>query len=124
MEEAWEVMEMTFRAYILPLTQLAAFKYLLFIIMDRDDDWPEVVDNLSKARKDLDHKYRILGQEGVNAKRYGKFYKGIVQAVLLFVLEMWMVNPHFGRLIGNFQHRVERQLIGKQPRRFTDSGWD
>ena len=80
-EEAWAVMEITFREYILPLTQLAAFKYLVFIIMNRDDDWPVVVYNLSKASKELEHKYSILGREGVNVKRYGKFYKVILWAV-------------------------------------------
>ena len=36
----------------------------------------------------------------------GLFYKAVVQAVLLFVLETWEVNPLIGRMLEGLHHRV------------------
>ena len=34
------------------------------------------------------------------------FYLSVVQVVLLFVLEMWVVSKHTGRILGGFYYRV------------------
>ena len=43
-----------------------------------------VVEMTQKARKKWARLSRILGQEGMDAKALGIFYKAVVQAVLLF----------------------------------------
>ena len=40
---------------------------------------------------------RIFDQKGKDAKTSVTFYKAIVQAVILFVSEMWMMTPWIGR---------------------------
>ena len=35
----------------------------------------------------------------------------VVQAVLLFGLETWVINPHMGRALGILQNRVAHHLI-------------
>ena len=35
----------------------------------------------------------ILGREGVDRKTAGRFYVEVVQAVILFELETWVVTP-------------------------------
>ena len=78
-----------------------------------DDDWPEVIVNLKKARKSWARLLRILGWEGADARMSGRFYLAIVQAVLLFGAETWVATPRIGRLLGDFHHRVARQISGK-----------
>ena len=42
-------------------------------------------------------------------------YVEVVQAVLLYGLETWVMYPHIGRILGSFHHRVARRLMGRQP---------
>ena len=53
-----------------------------------DDDWVELVGNLSKARKKWAQLSRILGNEGANPQVLGMFFKAVVQVVLLFGSEI------------------------------------
>ena len=40
----------------------------------------------------------------------------VVQEVLLFGSETWVMSPHIGRMLGGFYHRVICQLKGQNPR--------
>ena len=48
----------------------------------------------------------ILGRDGAKTRVSGMLFKEVVQAVLLFGSEMWVMTPHTGGAIGGFQHRV------------------
>ena len=61
----------------------------------------------------------ILGWEGSEPK-----VSGVLQAVLLFGSETWILNPRMELYLGSFQHRVGRQIKRKQPRRRGEGGWD
>ena len=43
----------------------------------------------------------------------GCFYLEIVQAVLLFISETWVMTPHIMLLMGGFQYRVVRWISSK-----------
>ena len=45
----------------------------------------------------------------------GAFYRAVVQAVLLFVSETWVMYPHTERALYIFLHRVICGLMGRQP---------
>ena len=59
---------------------------------------------------------RILGWEGANPRASGMFFKAVVQAVLLFRSETWVMTPCMGRALGSFQHGVARRIKGKHPK--------
>ena len=46
----------------------------------------------------------------------------MLQAVLLFGEEMWVLNPRMERGLDSYQHKVVRRLTGRQPRRHV--GWE
>ena len=47
----------------------------------------------------------------------------MVQAVLIFRLETWVVTPRTGKALGGFQYQVVRQLTGWLLRRTPDGKW-
>ena len=47
----------------------------------------------------------------------------MVQAVLLFCSDTWLVTPCMGRALGGFQDQVARQMTGRLLWRKTDSKW-
>ena len=83
--------------------------------MASDDDWTEVVGNLQKERKIWARLSRILGREGYNTRVLVVLFKAVVQTVMLFGAETWVMTPHIGRALEGFQHRVTRQITGRNP---------
>ena len=79
-------------------------------------DWMVVVGNLIKARKSWARLTRILGQEGANPRVSGIFFKAVVQTVILFCLETWVMTTRMGRALGIFQPEVARRITGRQPK--------
>ena len=67
--------------------------------MARDDDWPAVAGNLAKARKSWGRLQGILRREGATPRISGNFFKAVVQQVLLFGAETWVVTPKMERAL-------------------------
>ena len=85
--------ERAFGAYGKPLETVSTFKYLGRVMTAGDDDWQEVVGNLVKAQKIWGRLARILSREGADKRVLGNFFKAVVQVVLLFGAEMWVLTP-------------------------------
>ena len=58
-----------------------------------DDNWPAVAGMLIKARKSWMQMTRILVREGAYPRISGLFFNAVVQAVLLFGSETWVLTP-------------------------------
>ena len=63
---------------------MTEFKYLGRILTVTDDDWPEVVGNLNKARMSWERLSWVLGREVADPRVSRAFYIAVTQAVLLF----------------------------------------
>ena len=97
-------------AYRIPLTQVAYFKYLGRFLSGSDNYWPAVVRNLLRAQQKWALLSRVLGREGADARTLGRIYVVVVQVVLMYGSEMWVMTPHIGRVLGRFHHRVDCSL--------------
>ena len=80
--------------------------------------------HVEKDRKSWYQLDRILGQEGADTRTSGHFYITVIQAILLFGLEIWVVTLRIKRLLGGFHHRVARGISGKIPRRWAEGRWE
>ena len=65
-----------------------------------DDDLLVVVRNLAKVRVVWQRMTRILIREGAEPRLSRFFFKDVVQLVLIFGAETWVVTPHMGRVLG------------------------
>ena len=91
--------ERAFEAYGKPLETVSTLKYLGRVMTTGDDDWPAVVGNLLKVRKSWGRLSRILSREGADKRVSGKFFKAVVQAVLLFGEETWVLTLRIERAL-------------------------
>ena len=69
---------MVITAYGIPLALVTSSKYLGRVLLVADNDWPEVVRNLRKARKKWARLMRVLGTDGADARTSGHIYLAVV----------------------------------------------
>ena len=53
----------------------------------------------------------------------GNVFKAVVQQVLLFGTETWVVMPRMEQALSSFMHGAARRITGRQPRQGWDSKW-
>ena len=114
---------MAFEVYGDQIQKVPRFKYLGRILTEGGDDWPAVAGNLAKARKSWGSLQGILTREGAKKRVSGNFLKAVVQKVLLFGAETWVVSPMMERALSAFIHGAARRLTGRQPRKGRDGKW-
>ena len=115
--EIRESMEMAFEVYGHQIHSVPRFTYLGRVMTAGDDDWPEVAGNLAKAQKSWGRMQGILRREGAMPRISGNFFKAVVQQVLLFGAEMWVVTPKMERALSLLLHGAARRITGRQARR-------
>ena len=59
----------------------------------------------------------MLIRKGADALNSGRIYVAVVQTVLLYGSETWVMTLHIGRVLGGFYHRIARRLMIQQSRR-------
>ena len=84
--------------------------------MSTDDDWLEVERNLRRARGKWGRTTKILGREGEDNRTTGRFYVAVVQAVLLFWSEIWVLSLLLEKSVVGFYHRVAWRMAGMGPK--------
>ena len=110
--------ENAFQAYGRPLVMFTLFKYLGRVLMAVDENWLAAVGNLRKKWKSWTWMAKILVREVDIPRVSGMFFKAVVQAVLLFGSDMWVMNPHMGRDLGSFHQRVARLITGRHLKQY------
>ena len=88
--------------------------------MVADNNWLAVFRNFSWARAVWKRMTIILSREGTEPQMSIFFFKSVVQVVLLFGSETWVVTPSMGSNLGGFQGQVAPWLTGWIPRRKID----
>ena len=53
----------------------------------------------------------------------GNFFKAVVQQVILFGAETWVVTPRMERALNSFMHGAAIQIMGRQPWIGWDGKW-
>ena len=107
---------MDFEAYGKQLEAVPSFKYLGRIMTAGEDDLPAVAGNLVKARKSWGRLTWILSREGADKRISGTFFKAVLQQLLLFGVETWVLTPPIERVLESFTDGAARRITGRQPR--------
>ena len=66
---------------------------------------------------------RVLIREGEYSHTLGYIYLVVVQSVMIYGSETWVMTPHIGRILGGLHHMVVHRLTGRQPWRGRDGVW-
>ena len=89
---------------------VTSYRYLERVILESDENWTAVIQNIEKAQAVWMQMMMILSREGVRLWVSGFIFKYVINTVLLFGAETWVVTPHMGRFLGGFQYQATRRL--------------
>ena len=76
---------------------VSEFRYLGRLLTATDDDWSAVAGNIKKARRIWGRLAKVLGREGADPKVSQTFYIAMIQVVLLFGAETWVLTEKWKR---------------------------
>lgn len=105
------------------LEQVGEFKYLGRILTDNDDDTKAIDNQLKKARQQWDAISRILKREGANAMTMAKFYMAVVQAVLLYGADSWVITEKNWKKLRSFHNKALRHMTGRHIIKDSEDNW-
>ena len=94
----------------------------IFVAMN-NSDWPSLYHNLKKAQQRWGMVSKVLDKEGASMRCRGLFYKAVVQSVLLYGCETWVVTDSMVKVLEGFHHRVARRITGRMARRLPSGEW-
>lgn len=80
---------------------------------DLDSDWTAIKCNIDKANARWAMVKKVLVRNQTTQHTMGHFYKAVVQAVLLYGSETWVLNTKTWSRLTAFQHRIDRSLAGE-----------
>ena len=106
-----------------PLTRTPPSSTSGKVHLEVDSDWTGVVHNFRRVRQKRSWMSIVLSREVVDARTLRRVYVAVVQNVVIYGFEMWVMTPNIGRVLGRFHHRVAHKFTGRQPWRVRDSGW-
>ena len=98
------------------LAQTATFKYLGRPMSRVDSDWPALHRNMQRARQKWARASKILARQGASPKTCGHLYVAVVQSLLLYGAETWVITPDMLSLLSGFHNRCARRIAGMHPR--------
>ena len=117
------VVETVFNVDGVPIENVSEFKYLGRVVKSNDDDRPAMKANMKKARAAWGRISGILTREGANPKAMASFYKAIVQSVLLYGAESWVLTLSMEKELQSFHRRCARYITGLHIRPNQDGTW-
>ena len=103
---------------------MKTFKYPSRLLSCYDSDWPVVAGNLWKLRWKWVRFSRILIREGADPCTSGYFYVTVVQSVLMFGSETWVVMSCTLWEMGGLYNWSARHISGRMPQRLHSEVWD
>lgn len=111
LRSAHEVLQTTdFRVSGTAVESVPSFKYLGRQLTNTNDDWLAVCYNIKKAKTQWGRVRRILKLETSSTRVMGNFYKAVVQSVLLFGAETWVLPNTMLRKLEAFHNQVARHI--------------
>ena len=112
-----------FKVGDIEIERVKQFRYLGRIMTENDEDHHAMTRQLSRAKQKWGRFSAVLRSQGVKPKVMGYFYKAVVQAVLLYGSESWVLSEFFLKQLRSFHARVARYLTGRHIRQREDGSW-
>jgi hypothetical protein len=103
---------------------VSVFEYLGRWLSNDDTDTTAVSKNLKKARLRWGRIRRLLSRQDASPRTMARFYLAIIQSILLFGSETWVLSQRDLQRLESFHAKCARQMAHRYIRRNPDGSWD
>lgn len=110
-------LDVGFTAYGEPLERVEVFKYLGRLLSMDDTDTQAIRANLAKARKAWKMFHRLLRGQNMSPRVCGMFFKAVIQAVLLYGSESWVLTRSALRCLEGFVYQAACRMARQHRKR-------
>ena len=124
LQQQYEANQVVINVNGTPLEKVGTFVYLGRPIAYNNSDWPAIHRNLKRAQQRWGMVSRVLERTGASPRVRGMFYKAVVQAVLLYGCESWVITDSMRKVLEGFHHRIARRISGLVAQRIGDNQWE
>ena len=100
------------------------FKYLGRVLDEKDDDNHAIDRQLKRAKAKWARVGKVLSVQTTDPRVRGYFYKAILQAVLLYGSESWVISEIKLKQLRSFHHRVARYITGRHIKQLADGTYE
>ena len=100
------------------------FKYLWRTLDQTDDYWPALWRNIMCARLVWGRLGTLIRREGADPRVAEMFYRAVVQAILLYGLEKWVILAAMENKVERTDTVFLRNITEKQERWILDRTWE
>jgi hypothetical protein len=104
--------EVIFTVVGVPIDSERWFVFLGRLLSTDEDDWPVVLRNMVNAWQRWAYISWILRREGSTPRISAMFYKAVLQTVLIFGSEPWVLTPSMLGKIEGFHRQIARRFTG------------
>ena len=101
-----------------------AFPYLIRTVSYNNSDWAALYHNLSKTRKWWEMAEKVVRKTEAEVRVQRMIYKEIVQSVLLYGRDIWVVMRAMLKVLEGLYHRTARRVAEMTERRTTSGEWE
>ena len=115
---------MTINVNLHPLESTPTFSYLGCTIAYNNSDWAAVYNNLWKAQSHWVMVSGVLVKAGAMVQARVMFYKAVVQSVLVYRSEIWVIKDVMMKELEGFHNRINWRIAGKTERIVGKEGWE
>ena len=96
------------------------FRYLGQPLDQTDDDWPYVQRSIMRARLVLGWLRTLIWREGEDNKVSASFYMEVVQAILLYGSETWVLSASMAKRIEGMHTEYLKKITGNRAKQSGD----
>ena len=100
------------------------FWYMGISLDQTDDDWPSVWRNIMHSRLVCGRLGTLLRWEGEDTKTLESLYREVVQAILLYGLEAWVLLTSMSKRLEGTHTELLKLIMGKRVRSLGDRTWE
>ena len=90
------------------------------MVSEDDDDTPAIDANIKKAKAKWAMFKKLLTRERCSRRVMGHFYKAIVQSILLYGAETWVIKPENMKKLRTFHRKAARYITNRHIRPLND----
>ena len=89
-----------------------------------NSNWEALYKNLSKAQRRWRIVLGVLVKSGATIRAMAMLYKAVVQAVLLYRSEIWVVKYVMIKVMKRLHHHISWRITGNTAHKFREEGWE